>query len=339
VTLTWTAAPGATTYFIARGTSRDSGYTSTQVVTSPSTTFVDNDPALVNGTTYYYRISANNGVCVSITPPAVSATPSAACTQAVPTGVTASTTGSRQVTLTWTAAPGATRYEIGRSPTSGSGYATVGNTTAPTTTYVDSSSNLVNGTTYYYVVRAYNESCGSDNSAEVSALPSCLLPSVPADITATANSSAGSSSGSTYFYSVSASNAGGTCSSADSSPVSAVMCRAPSVPTDLSAAPAGSGEVTLTWSAASNAGSYEILRSTISGSGYVSVGTSSTTSFTDNGLTNGTTYYYVIRALNGGAVCASANSAQSSAKPQGCQGLLSTQSSITIWARPLPPAS
>jgi hypothetical protein len=44
---------------------------------------------------------------------------------------------------------------------------------------------------------------------------------------------------------------------------------------------------------------YEVYRSTASGSGYVNIGSTnaSTTSYTDNAVTNGTTYYYVVTAI------------------------------------------
>src|SRR5262249_59104453 len=55
-------------------------------------------------------------------------------------------------------------------------------------------------------------------------------------------------------------------------------------------------------------------RATVSGGPYAPVGTSATNSFTNTGLTNGTTYYYVVSAVNGGGE--SADSAQASATPQ-----------------------
>jgi cellulose 1,4-beta-cellobiosidase len=57
-----------------------------------------------------------------------------------------------------------------------------------------------------------------------------------------------------------------------------------------------------------------VLRSTVSGSGYASVATGvSTTSYTNTGLTNGTTYYFVVTATNSGGT--SGNSNQASATP------------------------
>jgi chitin-binding protein len=72
----------------------------------------------------------------------------------------------------------------------------------------------------------------------------------------------------------------------------------PAAPTNL-AATAGNAQVALTWTAASGATSYNVKRSTTNGGPYANVQTGVTgTTFTNTGLTNGTTYYYVVTALN-----------------------------------------
>ncbi|MGA1224448.1 MAG: S8 family serine peptidase [Phycisphaerales bacterium] len=91
----------------------------------------------------------------------------------------------------------------------------------------------------------------------------------------------------------------------------------PDAPTGLTAT-AGQGQVTLGWTANSEAdlAGYRVYRSTTNGSGYVEVTTSaiSSTSFTDSGLNAGTTYYFVIRAVDTSGN-ASSNSNQASATP------------------------
>ncbi len=74
---------------------------------------------------------------------------------------------------------------------------------------------------------------------------------------------------------------------------------APTAPTGL-AATVGNGTVTLTWNAAGGATSYIVKRGNTSGGPFAAVATlgSSPTSFTDSGLTNGTTYYYVVAGAN-----------------------------------------
>jgi len=76
------------------------------------------------------------------------------------------------------------------------------------------------------------------------------------------------------------------------------------------------GALSISWQATSDARvtHYRVLRSTTSGSGYVQVGETNELQFTDTGLVNGTTYYYVVRGLDG-AGNQSADSAQVSAVP------------------------
>src|SRR6185437_8988930 len=118
-------------------------------------------------------------------------------------------------------------------------------------------------------------------------------------------------SGNTYYYVVSASNSAGE--SANSVEVQYVNSPlAPQVPTSLVAA-VGNAQVTLSWAASSNAASYHVKRSTTNGRGYVDIGTPTTTTFNDSGLTNGTTYYYVVSAQN--SVTQTLNSSQVSVVP------------------------
>ena len=74
----------------------------------------------------------------------------------------------------------------------------------------------------------------------------------------------------------------------------------PAAPTNV-AVTAGDGQVDLSWSAVTGADSYAIKRSTSDGGPYTTVtGADSltSTSYSDSGLTNGTTYYYVVTATN-----------------------------------------
>jgi Glycoside hydrolase family 44 len=74
----------------------------------------------------------------------------------------------------------------------------------------------------------------------------------------------------------------------------------PTAPTGL-AATVGSGTVTLTWNAGGGATSYNVLRSSSSTGTYTSIGTVTSpapTTFTNTGLTNGTTYYYEVSGTN-----------------------------------------
>ena len=172
-----------------------------------------------------------------------------------PTGL-AATAGNAQVALTWTASSGAASYNVKRSEISGSGYATIGSPTG--TSYTDTTA-ANGSTYYYVVsaTNAVGESANSPEVNATPSLPP--PPPAPTGLTATAGNasvplswtaSSGATSytvkrsttsgsgyatlgtpsgtsyidstaanGSTYYYVVSASNAGGE--GANSSEVSA----------------------------------------------------------------------------------------------------------------------
>ncbi len=166
ITLTWAAVPGATSYDVKRATVTGGPY---DVVGTPSSSpFVDS--TVVNGTTYFYVVSAINGVGEGPDSTEVSATPAALVVPAAPTALTA-VAGNAQVALSWSASSGATSYDVLRSLVSGSGYTSAG--TALTTNFTDRS--LTNGTTYFYVVSAHNAAGDSGPSNEVSAMPQAVV--------------------------------------------------------------------------------------------------------------------------------------------------------------------
>lgn len=90
----------------------------------------------------------------------------------------------------------------------------------------------------------------------------------------------------------------------------------PSTPSGVTAS-AGNAQATVSWTAVSGATGYNVKRSTTNGGPYSNVNTSAVTgtSFTNTGLTNGTTYYYVVTAVN--ASGESPVSLQVSATPSG----------------------
>ena len=132
-------------------------------------------------------------------------------------------------------------------------------------------------------------------------------------LTGTTYTDTGLTAGTTYYYVVDAANTGGE--GAYSPQTSAIaLPPIPGAPTNLVASSASSTATGLIWSAASNAASYNIKRSLTSGGPYTTVATGVTAmTYTDSGLTNGTTYYYVVSAVN--AAGEGANSNESSATP------------------------
>jgi fibronectin type 3 domain-containing protein len=132
--------------------------------------------------------------------------------------------------------------------------------------------------------------------------------------TTTTFTDTGLKNGTAYFYNVAANNAVGV--SPDSNEVSvtpAAAGTAPAAPAGLTAT-AGNGSVALTWTASAGATSYSVYRGTAAGAeGATAIGTSTTSSFADSGLTNGTTYYYKVTATNTAGT--SGSSAEAHAAP------------------------
>jgi autotransporter-associated beta strand protein len=99
------------------------------------------------------------------------------------TGVVASP-GS-QILLNWNTTLAGITYNVKRATTSGGPYTTIAN--VPITTLTDS--NVVVGTTYYYVISAVSSIGEGSNSVEISAT-SCEVPLPPANIVTTSTNSA-----------------------------------------------------------------------------------------------------------------------------------------------------
>src|SRR5216684_8279467 len=155
-----------------------------------------------------------------------------------------------------------------------------------------------NGATLYYVKRS---TTSGGPYTQISA-PS-----------ATSDTDTGLTNGIRYFYVVSAYNsAGQSANSAEVNATPTAPPTAPTAPANLQAT-AGNAQVSLTWTANAGATSYHVKRSTTNGSGYAQIAAPTVANYMDTNLTNGTTYYYVVTALNSAGE--SANSTQAFATP------------------------
>ncbi len=165
VALNWSAVSGATSYALKRATTSSGTYTTVQsgIV---GTTFTDT--TAVNGTSYFYIVTASNALFESDISSEATATPSA--NVATPTGLSG-TPDDASALLSWNAVAGATHYRVKRATTSGGPYTTVGDPVyAPSFT----NTGLTNGTPYFFVVSALNGSVESGNSAQVTVTPGPL---------------------------------------------------------------------------------------------------------------------------------------------------------------------
>jgi uncharacterized protein (DUF1800 family) len=169
VTLTWTASAGATSYNVLRATVTGGPYAS--VGTSASSPFADT--TALNGTTYFYVITAQNSSGSSANSAEVSAKPQAPVTvPATPTGLAAAP-GNAQVALSWNPSSGATSYVLSRQTMSGGAAAPtstyVAIATTASTSYLDT--YVINGSPYAYIVAAVDAAGTSPASAAVAATP------------------------------------------------------------------------------------------------------------------------------------------------------------------------
>jgi hypothetical protein len=90
---------------------------------------------------------------------------------------------------------------------------------------------------------------------------------------------------------------------------------APASVNDLAVTAVRNGEIDLAWSAAAGADSYDVYRSLLSGGGYTWIANSTATTYTDSGLTNAVTYYYVLVSRDDSTLLASGYSNEAQGIP------------------------
>ncbi len=332
VSLSWTAIASAASYEVRRSTNSGGPYT---VVGNPSaSTFTDT--GLVNGLSYFYVVAAVNAGGVSAASPEMVVQPlDPVQLPVVPTALSA-VAGNAQVLLSWSAVAGAIGYQVKRSTVNGGPFALVSSPLV--NSLVDSSVSNGSTYYYVVTALNTAGSSANSVQAVASPTAIVPVPTVPLGLNASPGnaqasltwaSSTGATSyqvkrglgsagpfsvvsnpttpaltdvgltnGTVYFYVVSAVNASGA--SANSAPVSVAPAQAVQplpAPTGLVAV-AGNTQITLTWTASAGATAYQVKRSPTGSSPFTFLGTPSAATFTDVGLTNGTTYYYAIAAVN-----------------------------------------
>ncbi|MGO8889083.1 MAG: fibronectin type III domain-containing protein [Streptosporangiaceae bacterium] len=295
VTLSW-KAPAAdggaaiTSYNVYEGTTEN---ISGKPVASPGGTSVT-VKNLANGTTYYFKVTAVNKAGEGPASATASAVPAAAVTApGAPTGLTA-TPGNGRVALSWTApaadgGAGISGYLIYQGTSPG------GESASPVNTSLISGTSytltgLTNGTAYYFTVAAVNSAKRQGKvSGEASATPVSATASASASTSAAATAGAGTP---------------GT----------------PGAPTGLTAT-AGDAQVSLSWTAPASGGSlparYDVYEGTSpSFTPGTPVSSTAATSAVVTGLADGTTYYFVVTAVDANGKV-SAASGEASAEPTG----------------------
>jgi titin len=342
VVLLWYVTANATNYNVHR--TDQSGGPYVQIASGVSSASFTDSNAL-NGHIYYYVVSGVGEAGEGPYSAEVSATPNPP-PPAIPSGIVA-VAGDSRVALSWNAATSADSYSVKRSDVTGGPYVAVA-TNVNATNYNDLA--VVNGATFYYVISAVNPGGKSSNSVEVAAFP-LATPAVPnnfratggdnivllswepaanattyrlrraiengtfqqlAIVATTSYSDTSVSNGTSYRYVLAALN--GSVESAETAAiVGAPVAPRPAAPTGLTAAP-GDAQIELQWNGSLRAMTYGVKRSLDSGGPYsvVTVGVTAT-NFSDMGLINGTTYFYVVSASNGSGE--SPDSSEASATP------------------------
>ena len=340
-TLYWSTTTGVTS---ATGTAIDE-------VTSPYT-----HSSLADDQDYYYVVVASNGAGIGPDSSEASAT-TYPPVPAAPTGLTA-TPDDETVSLSWDATPYADTYEVYWGTSAGVTPLTGTLIAVATTSYEHT--GRTNGTTYYYVVRAENVAGEGPTSTEVLAVPAIQPPGAPSGVAAAGgpcsitvswdavaeaddyavywSTTAGVTAATgtevilasspfvhspldpslTHHYVVAARNVAGPGS--ESAEVSAAA-QAPLPPTGLTAL-ATDGAVIVSWVAPPCATAFNVYRATSPGvtTGGGAYATDVDQPFVDTGVSNGTTYYYIVTCLRAGveggaSVAVSATPVATSAAP------------------------
>ncbi|MDR0558223.1 MAG: fibronectin type III domain-containing protein [Treponema sp.] len=96
----------------------------------------------------------------------------------------------------------------------------------------------------------------------------------------------------------------------------------PSAPTGVTASAQSSSGINVSWNAAPGATSYKVFRASSSSGTYTLVGSPSSASYTDSGLSSSTTYYYKVSAVNSAGESAQSSyaSATTSSSSSGYSG-------------------
>ena len=324
--VSWTKVNGAAQYEVYRS---DTGKDNSFKIIRRTAGLTYTDTAAAAGKTYYYVVRAIDGSTAGKFCAAKSVAVSGAL--GVPT-ITLTTASKGNPVIKWTKVNGAAQYEVYRSDTGKDNTFKIIRRTAGLT-FTDTAAAA--GKTYYYVVRAINGStagkfCAAKSVAVALGVPTMTLklgsdgkPVVSwtkvngaaqyevyrsdtgkdntfkiirrtAGLTFTDTAAA---AGKTYYYVVRAIN-GSTAGKFCAAKSVAVALGVPTMTVKLGS----DGKPVVSWTKVAGAAQYEVYRSlTGKANSYSIIRRTAGLTFTDTAAAAGKTYYYVVRAINGGA--------------------------------------
>ena len=183
IDLSWTDNSDNELQFTVERKTGSSG-TWAQIGTVDANTTSFSNTGLSQNTTYYYRVRASNQAGNSgYSNEANGTTPYA--TPGAPSGLTATPISSSKIRINWTDNSNIeTGFKVERKTGSSGTWSQIAIVGANITTYTNSS--LSQNTTYFYRVRAYNNTVNSAYSNEASATTPYATPAAPSNLTATA---------------------------------------------------------------------------------------------------------------------------------------------------------
>lgn len=324
IALNWTAASDAQSYQVERASSAPGPFSTLETTTNRSYT----DTSVVNGTTYYYRVTAANESGTTLSP-VVSVTPIAVDPGGLrveyKTGDTNATDSQMKphfrIVNAGTAPVSLSDLEIRYWLTSGQNQAIQVNCDWSQIGCSNIQANVTSMANPTPTADAYLSLKFAAGAGQLAAGANS------GEIQLRMNSSNWANLNETDDYSYDGSMTAygvntkvglyrnGTLIAGSAPTDTGQQPQPPAAPTGLTAT-AGNEEVALTWNDSSEAIYFTVKRSTTSGGPYTVIGRAvNGTSYVDSDLTNGTTYYYVVSASND--VGESLNSTAVSATPQG----------------------
>ena len=339
VAISWNAVSNATGYRVRRYNSSSS---STILQTYDDTTNTNlNATGLTNGTTYWFSVATKSLAGYGSESSRVSARPNS--TPPAPGNVRVEA-GDGQLIIRWNAAARVDRYIVRRYSSSSTN--TVAHTYGETTSRSLTASNLSNGTTYWFDVRAKNNAGTSSASTRVSGTPAepIVLPteftaevsdgtvtlSWPAvsgatgysirryrniypggitldhtypDTTDTTLTASGLVNGRAYWFDIRTKTTDGYGEASERLRVRPNSI--PSIPTGVSVAAGGTGQLIIRWNSAARADGYTVRRYNSSSTNTVAdtyTANRNARSLVVTGLTDGTEYWFEVHARNNAGI-------------------------------------